>query len=348
MQYKLLGNSGLRVSELCLGTMTFGEASDWGASKAESRKMLERFAACGGNFIDTANTYALGASERCLSEFIASDRDRFVLATKYSLSTRADDANACGNHRKHMVQALEASLKRLRTDYIDLYWVHAWDCRTPVEEVLRALDDMVSAGKILYAGISDTPAWVVSQANAIAALRGWTSFIGLQIRYNLIDRTPERDLLPMAQAFQIGVTAWGVLSSGLLTDKYNQRNGRIVARGPGRLGSDDPIFNQRNLRIAEEVRSLAHQLGRTPAQIAINWVRQQARSMIPIIGGRTVAQVEESMACLEFRLHDEAIQKLNDISAIDLGFPHDFLASERFQKRLFGDMLPLIESRKEP
>jgi aryl-alcohol dehydrogenase-like predicted oxidoreductase len=202
MRYKLLGKSGLRVSELCLGTMTFGDLwKDWGlvTSKDESRKIFDGFAGAGGNFIDTANKYNEGGSEIMLGEFIESDRDRFVVATKYTLFTREGDPNACGNHRKNMTQALEASLKRLKTDYIDLYWLHAWDFMTPVEEVMRGLDDMVRAGKVLYVGISDTPAWIVSQANTLAKVHGWSPFVGLQIEYSLAQREPERDLLPMAR-----------------------------------------------------------------------------------------------------------------------------------------------------
>jgi aryl-alcohol dehydrogenase-like predicted oxidoreductase len=200
MRYKLLGKSGLRVSELALGTMTFGEEWGWGASKEESRHIFEAYVAAGGNFIDTANRYTEGTSEKFVGEFVAPERDKFVVATKYTLFMRRNDPNAAGNQRKNMVQSLEASLKRLGTDYVDLYWVHAWDFMTPVEEVLRALDDMVRAGKILYVGISDTPAWVVSQANMLAELRGWTRFVGLQLPYSLIERTPERELLPMACA----------------------------------------------------------------------------------------------------------------------------------------------------
>ena len=226
MRYKLLGKSGLRVSELCLGTMTFGDVwQDWGlaTSNDESRKIFDGFAEAGGNFIDTANKYNEGKSESLLGEFIESDRDHFVVATKYTLSTREGDPNACGNHRKNMVRALEASLKRLKTDYIDLYWVHAWDFMTPVEEVMRGLDDMVRAGKVLYLGISDTPAWIVSQANTLAEVHGWSPFVGLQIEYSLAQRDPERDLLPMARAFDLAVTPWSPLAGGILSGKYAKR-----------------------------------------------------------------------------------------------------------------------------
>ena len=220
MRYKLLGNSGLRVSELCLGTMTFGEDWGWGASKEDSRALFDAYREAGGNFIDTANFYTGGTSERFVGEFIASERDRFVVATKYTLTMRPGDPNASGNHRKNMIQSVEASLRRLGTDYIDLYWLHAWDYLTPVEEVMRGLDDLVRAGKVLYVGVSDTPAWIVSQANTLAALRGWTPFVGLQIEYSLIERTVERELLPMAEAFGLTILAWSPLGSGVLTGKY--------------------------------------------------------------------------------------------------------------------------------
>ena len=225
MRYKLLGKSGLRVSELCLGTMTFGEDWGWGASHEESRKVYDAFREAGGNFIDTANVYTNGTSERLLGEFIQGHREQIVLATKYTNAAPGNDPNAAGNHRKSMVQALEASLKRLKTDYIDLYWLHIWDRITPVEEVMRAFDDLVRQGKILYAGVSDMPAWVVAKANTLAELRGWTPFVGLQIEYSLIERTPERELLPMAADLGLGVTAWSPLAGGVLTGKQLEAGG---------------------------------------------------------------------------------------------------------------------------
>src|ERR1700723_455622 len=225
MRYKLLGNSGLRVSELCLGTMTFGEDWGWGASPEESRKVYDTFLEAGGNFIDTANVYTNGTSEKLLGEFMAGHRERIVLATKYTNAAPGTDPNAAGNHRKSMVQALEASLKRLKTDYIDLYWLHIWDPITPIEEVMRAFDDLVRQGKILYAGVSDMPAWVVAKANTLADFRGWTPFVGLQIEYSLIERTPERELLPMAADLGLGVTAWSPLAGGGVDGEKNEERG---------------------------------------------------------------------------------------------------------------------------
>src|ERR1700678_1046233 len=230
MNYRLLGQSGLRVSELCLGTMTFGEDWGWGSPKDEARKIYDAFREAGGNFIDTANVYTQGSSEKFVGGFFSGHRDSVVLATKYTNTLTANDPNAGGNQRKSMMQAVEASLKRLKTDYIDLYWLHIWDEITPIEEVMRAFDDLVRQGKILYAGVSDMPAWVVAKANVLAELRGWTSFVGLQIEYSLIERTPERELLPMAADLGLGVTAWSPLAGGLLTGKQLEPGGAKDSR----------------------------------------------------------------------------------------------------------------------
>ena len=339
MRYKLLGKSGLRVSELALGTMTFGEDWGWGASKEESRKIFDAYADAGGNFIDTANRYTNGTSEKFVGEFIASDRGRFVLATKYTLFTQHGDPNAAGNQRKNLVQSLEASLKRLNTDYIDLYWVHAWDFVTPVEEVMRALDDMVRAGKILYVGVSDTPAWIVSRANMLAELRGWTPFVGLQIRYSLIDRAVERDLLPMARALDIAVTPWGALGTGILSGKYNREG------GSGRVSTWGPI-DPRKLAIAEEVIKIAGEIGRTPSQVALSWVRQQPGVIIPILGAKTLPQVQDNLACVDFKLSDEHLQHLNDVSQIELGFPHDFLAEDGVRDLVFAGTYAQLDNHR--
>lgn len=339
MRYKLLGNSGLRVSELALGTMTFGEDWGWGASKADSQKIFDAYAEAGGNFIDTANRYTNGTSEQFVGEFIASDRGRFVLATKYSLFTQHGDPNSAGNHRKNMVQSLEASLKRLNTDYVDLYWLHAWDFVTPIEEVMRALDDMVRAGKVLYIGVSDTPAWIVSRANMLAELRGWTPFVGVQIRYSLIDRAVERDLLPMARALDIAVTPWGALGTGILSGKYNR------AGGSGRVSTWGPI-DPRKLAIAEEVIKIADEIGRTPSQVALSWVRQQPGVIIPILGAKTLPQVQDNLACVDFKLSAEHLQHLSDVSQIELGFPHDFLAEAGVRDLVFSGTYAQLDNHR--
>jgi aryl-alcohol dehydrogenase-like predicted oxidoreductase len=370
VKYQLLGKSGLRVSELCLGAMTFGEEWGWGASKEECHKIFNAYVDTGGNFIDTANKYTEGTSEKYIGEFIASDRDRFVLATKYTSNTRRGDPNAGGNHRKNMIQSLEASLKRLNTDYIDLYWVHAWDPLTPIEEMMRALDDMVRAGKILYIGVSDAPAWIVSQANTLANLKGWTEFTGLQIEYSLIERTPERELLPMADALNIGVTAWSPLGGGVLTGKYNKSNREeqqqqntssspsttvVAQRGNSRLEVQNEfanrVLNDRNMLIAQEASKTAKELGCSAAQVALNWVRQQnimspagINKIIPIIGARKETQIKDNLTCLEFELTSEQMQRLNEVSKVELGFPHDFLNSEMIKDIIYGGTYSLIRN----
>ena len=329
MKYKMLGRSGLRVSELCLGTMTFGEDWGWGASRDESRAVFEAFTAAGGNFIDTANLYTNGSSETITGELIAGDRDRFVLATKYSLPdspmspANAGNPNAAGNSRKNMMRSVEGSLKRLGTDYIDLLWLHAWDFMTPVDEVMRGLDDLVSAGKVGYVGISDAPAWVVSQANTLADLRGWTPFAALQIEYSLVERTPERDLLPMAKAFGLTVTPWSPLGQGVLTGKYN---GDAKEAG-ARLGGDGSApIPERKLSIAQAVVDVASGIGRTPSQVALAWLLAQGPDVIPIIGSRKAHQIEDNLACLDVTLDSEQLAKLDAASKVELGFPHEFLA----------------------
>ena len=340
MKYHLLGRSGLRVSEICLGTMTFGDGSGWTSDKSESRRVFDTYVDRGGNFLDTANRYTDGTSETLIGEFIKSDRGRVVLATKYALSTKAGDPNAHGGHRKNMVQAVEASLKRLGTDYIDLYYIHAWDAFTPVDEVVRAFDDLVRAGKILYAGISDTPAWIVSQANTIAALRGWTPFVSLQIEYSLIERTVERDLIPMAAAFDMAVLAWGPLGGGLLSGKYNSTNG---TKQDVRLKEGSLRLTDRNLAIAAEVARVAREVGHTPSQVAVAWVMQRPGAIIPIIGARRAEQLAETLDAATITLSTEHVQRLDTASAIDLGFPHEFVTRDYVRELLYGGTFPLIK-----
>lgn len=347
MRYKLFGKSGLRVSELCLGTMTFGEDWGWGASKDESRQIFDAFVEAGGNFIDTANGYTEGTSEKMVGEFIASERERFVVATKYSfplhMNVGAGNPNGSGNHRKNMMQSLEGSLKRLKTDYIDVYWLHAWDFTTPVEEVMRAFDDMVRSGKVLYIGISDAPAWIISQANTLAQCYGWTPFVALQVEYSLIQRTPERDLLPMAKAFDLAITPWSPLGGGVLTGKYNQRN---ASSEQGRIGTIGGNISESQLAIANVVCQVAEEIGHTPSQVALAWLSAQSNIIIPIIGSRKVSQIEDNLACLDVHLTPEHLQRLNEVSQIDLGFPHDFLSNDTIRDRLYGGTFNLIDNHR--
>jgi aryl-alcohol dehydrogenase-like predicted oxidoreductase len=338
MRYKLLGRSGLRVSELALGAMSFGEEWGWGAGREESRRMFDAFAKAGGNFIDTANRYTEGTSERLVGEFVASDRQHFVIATKYTLFMRGGDPNSAGNHRKNMVQALEASLSRLGTDYVDLYWVHAWDYLTPVDEVMRGLDDLVRAGKVLYVAISDTPAWIVSRANTMADLRGWSPFVALQLRYSLLDRSAERELLPMARTLDLAVTPWSVLGAGVLSGKYNR--GTPPEQGRAKDGAAKV---ERNLRIAAEVVAVADEIGCTPSQVAITWVRQQPGVIVPLLGANSLRQLADNLGALDVTLGEAQLARLDQVSRIDLGFPHDFLGEDFIRDLIYGQTQDLID-----
>ncbi len=339
MRYKLLGKSGLRVSEVALGTMTFGENWGWGAAQEEAKKQFELFAQAGGNFIDTSVNYTDGSSETFLGDFLQGDRDHFVVATKYTLSRNWDDPNAGGNSRKNMMASVHTSLKRLKTDYLDLFWLHMWDYMTPIEEVMRGLDDLVRMGKVNYVGISDSPAWVVSRANMLADLRGWSPFVGLQIPYSLLDRAVERELLPMAKALEITVTPWGLLEAGVLTGKYLQETA-----DPKRMGNELKL-RERTVNIVKTVMALAEEVGRSPAQVAINWVRQQPKAMmLPILGARTAVQLQDNLAALEWQLSAEQWKKLDEVSQIELGFPHGFLDGNQY---VFGNTFPLIDNHRQ-
>ncbi len=341
MDYQLFGSSGLRVSQLCLGAMTFGSDEPWCADKAESRAMFDAFVAAGGNFIDTADIYTGGESEKLIGEFIADDRERFVVATKYTNSFPGpEDPNASGNHRKNLTQSLDASLKRLNVDYIDLYWVHVWDYTTPVDEVIRALDDAVRAGKILYIGLSDAPAWVASRANTLAELRGWTSFITMQLEYSLLERGIEREHFSLCRAADIAITAWSPLASGILSGKYT-RGGDEAKR------LDVLPFKQQDegkLAIAREVDAVADEVGVSSAQVALAWVRQ--RGTIPIIGARTLAQLEDNLASVELELSAEQMNRLTNASAIDLGHPYNFTDQEMVRDLVTGGMYGRVHNHR--
>jgi aryl-alcohol dehydrogenase-like predicted oxidoreductase len=322
MRYTLLGNSGLRVSEVALGTMTFGTDWGWGATAGESAKQFELFAEAGGTLIDTANKYTNGTAESILGDLLATDRDHFVVGTKYSLNVRDGDLNAGGNHRKSLVQALEASLRRLRTDHVDILWLHAWDYLTPPEEVMRALDDQVRLGKVLYLGISDTPAWVAAQMQTMAADRGWSPFAGLQTEYSLIQREAERELIPMARGLGLGILAWGPLGAGVLSGKYASPQTPPATR---RLADVDPG----RLAIAQSVADTADGLGLSSSVVALAWIRAQG-GVIPILGARTPQQFADNLTCLDVNLPPDALARLDQASHIARGFPHDFLASADF------------------
>jgi aryl-alcohol dehydrogenase-like predicted oxidoreductase len=340
--YRLLGRSGLRVSPLALGAMTFGTDWGWGADDNEVRRILDTYVDRGGNFIDTANQYTNGTSERLVGELAGNRREQLVLATKYTLPSRPGDPNAGGNHRKSMVRSVETSLKRMNTDYIDLLYLHAWDFTTPVEEILRALDDLVRAGKVLYTGISDTPAWQVARMQAIADLRGWTPLIALQVEYSLIERTVERDLLPMAHEMGLGVVPWSPLGMGVLTGKYSRADldiGSGTAQAVGtrkNIAAGNGSLSERGLAIADVVKEVATELGKTPAQVAIAWTLLHPAVTSPIVGARTAAQLEDNLGALQVVFSDEQRRRLDHASAVALGFPHDFLALPLTREVMFG------------
>ncbi|MFC9239192.1 aldo/keto reductase [Streptomyces decoyicus] len=341
MRYTLFGRTGLRVSELSLGTMTVGEDWGWGADKDTSGRILDAYADAGGNFIDTANNYTDGASERILGELLEGRRDSFVLATKYTCATRKGDVNAAGSHRKNLVRSVEASLDRLRTDHLDVLWVHARDNFTPVEEVMRALDDVVRSGKVLYVGVSDWPAWEIAQANTLAELRGWTAFAGSQLCYNLLERTPERELLPQARAFDLAVLAWAPLAAGRLTGKYRRgETGRLDVVGEDDRGGDH----------AEEtvtaVLEIAEQGGWSPAQVALAWLRSRPGNIIPIIAATKESQLRDNLAAVDVALDPDALARLDRCSSVPLGFPHDFLREPGITENVYGDRWAEIEDRR--
>ena len=339
MKYRLLGRSAMRVSELALGTMTFGEKWGWGASLEESRRMLDLYLDRGGNFVDTASNYTDGQSEAFLGELLGDRRERIVLATKYTLTSDRQDPNAGGNHRKNMVQTVERSLRRMRTDRIDLLWMHMWDGMTPIEEVMRALDDLVRAGKVLAAGISDTPAWVISRGVAIAEQRGWTVPSAIQLPYSVSGRDAERELLPMASQLGLAVTVWGVLNGGVLTGKYGRAN-----EEPRRYGDETP--SERSSRAAGVIAEVAHETEATPAQVSIAWAlsRRPEVNLIPILGARTVKQLEENLGALNVKLSAELVRKLDESSGFQVGFPRSFLADEEVVGLIFGETRGLIEA----
>jgi aryl-alcohol dehydrogenase-like predicted oxidoreductase len=340
MRYRLLGKSGLRVSEAALGTMTFGDEWGWGAPKDEARKVYDAFREAGGNFVDTANFYTNGTSESFLGEFMQGHRQSVVLATKYTNAAPGTDPNAAGNQRKNMMQAVEASLKRLQADYIDLYWVHIWDQITPVEEVMRGLDDLVRQGKVLYVGISDAPAWWIAQANTLAQLRGWSPFVGLQIEYSLIERTVERELVPMAKALNLGLTAWSPLAGGILTGKYHghgsSEQGRMNSEMMKAFGLG--LDQQRASRVVAAVKAVSDQTGRGMAQVALAWLRYRPVPVIPIIGARKLSQLQDNLASFDLSLSTEQVQALDEASQIDLGFPYNLYGKESVRAIMYGGM----------
>lgn len=334
MQYQLVGKTGLRVSRICLGTMNFGKTTPDGSNKADSARVFDAFADAGGTFIDTADMYAAGESERILADLIAKDRDHFVVATKYSqiVDHAHKSITTTGNSRKAMVRAVEASLKRMNTDYIDLFYLHLWDGTTSMDEVMRAMDDLVASGKILYVGLSNIPAWIAARAQTMAELRAWAPVAALQIQYSLTARTPERDLIPMCDSLGIAVTAWGPLASGVLSGKY-------TAGVDTKTNRNSPIRDE-VLKVADVVRAVGTRLGASPAQVALAWVLQAGA--IPVIGARTLEQLTDNLGAFDVRLDAEAMAQLDEATAIAGGYPHELLASPFMQQLFAGQREQMI------
>ncbi len=344
--YVTLGRSGLRVSPLCLGAMTFGNEWGWGADVETSKRLMDAFIDKGGNFIDTANIYTKGHSEAIIGEHLASGRnggggprsggagnnskrDRLVIATKFMGNMYPGDPNGGGASRKAIMGACEQSLRRLRTDYIDLYWMHFWDRLTPIDETMRALDDLVRAGKVRYLGFSDTPAWKCAQAQTLAELKGWTPLIALQIEYSLLERTVEGDLIPMAIEMGMGVTPWSPLKGGVLSGKYNRQNPPGAAE-EGSRGSSAWVtnhLNERSFKVIDALQGITKQLGGkvTPAQVALSWVQNRPGVASTIIGVRKLDQLADNIGALDVRLSPEQAATLDEVTKPQLSFPHEFL-----------------------
>lgn len=345
MRYRLLGRSGLRVSQVALGTMTFGPGADWSRPEEECRAIFDAYVEAGGNFIDTANMYTGGESEKIVGRLVAPDRDRFVIATKYANAVPgADDPNAAGVHRKSLMRSLDASLQRLGVDYIDLYFVHWWDFTTPVEEVQRALDDAVSAGKILHVGLSDVPAWVVSRAQAFADLRGLVPITAMQLEYSLVQRSIEREHLPLARARDIGVMAWSPLAGGILTGKYTRGGFDDSAKRMDSMQLQP--LHERNRRIAEALDAIADGLGATSGQVALAWM--MSRGVVPIVGATRPGQLRESLAAAAIRLDEKTLAALDAESAFDAGHPYNMLEWDMPMALGYGGMFDQIDIPRFP
>jgi aryl-alcohol dehydrogenase-like predicted oxidoreductase len=350
MRYKIFGRrTGLRVSELALGAANFGTRWGHGAARDDAKKVFDAYVDAGGNFIDTADSYQFGESEELVGGFIAADRDYFVLATKYTLGTTATDGiSRTGNSRKNMLRSVEASLKRLKTDRIDLYWAHFADGMTPMEEIVRAFDDLMRTGKIHYAGLSNFPAWRISRADLMAEMRGWGPIAGIQIEYSLAQRTADRELLPMAEALGLGAALWSPLGGGFLTGKYRTSDEGRINSMLGRLVHTEKTA--RETAILDAVLAIAKEVGRSPTEVAIAWLLHKARlsttALIPILGPRTYEQLAGTLSALEVNLSGEQIGRLDETSQIACGTPHEQIHGSA--AAIAGGNPELLESRVIP
>jgi aryl-alcohol dehydrogenase-like predicted oxidoreductase len=340
MKYKVLGRSGLRVSELCLGAMTFGEELGTGASKAVSKQIYDAYREAGGNFIDTANIYTAGTSERMVGKFISAEREQVVVASKYSMSTNMQDPNASGNNRKNMVQGLEASLMRMKTDYLDLFWVHGWDQTTRIDEIMRGLNDLVRAGKVLHIGISNFPAWLIAQANTLAQERGLTPFTAVQMHYNLVERSIETDFFDLCAAQDMAILPWSPLAGGLLTGKFNPE-AEHKADADARLNSASygpAMLAEHRIRIAQGLVELAETMGCTPSQLALAWLLHRPEgTVIPILGARKLEQFKDNMGCLNIELNDTQIEVLDALAPPPVTYPASLFNTDFYRMMMHGE-----------
>lgn len=343
MKYKLLGNSGLRVSELVLGTMTLSVDNpwDWGVERETSLDILETYADAGGNFIDTACNYTDGQSEEVIGEFIAHDRDSYVVATKYTLHHHGhpDDPNYGGNHRKNLLRTVDESLERLGTDYIDLLYLHAWDYTTPIQEIMSTLDSLVAKRTVDYIAISDTPAWVVARANQLAKERGWTPFIAYQFPYNIERRAPEREVMPYCRYNDVAMVTWSVLGAGLYTGKYTRGE-----NASGRMADAD--FDDEALEVPRLIDEIANDLGVTSGQVTIAWTKAQDQQLFPIVGATTPAHVSEAIEAVDVDLEQETIEQLDEAVGFDHGFPQSFTGSDNVRNLIHGETAHQLENHR--
>lgn len=340
--YRLLGRSGMRVSPIALGTMTFGTEWGWGADGTEAGRIFDLYVEHGGNFIDTAVNYTGGASERMLGQLIKGRRDRLVLSTKFTMARDPADPNSGGNHRMNLMRSVEASLRQLDTDRIELLYLHAWDFTTSPDEVMRGLDDLVRSGKVLYVGICNTPAWQIARMQTIADLRGWAPLVALQIEYSLLERTVEHELIPMAAELGLGVLPWSPLGGGVLTGKYGradlaqQAEAGVSASRKGVIASSGHM-TARALDIADAVGQVAQEIGATPSQVAIAWTLAQPAVTAPVMGARTMEQAQDNLKALALTLTDEHLALLDQASAPAPIFPKRFIGMPMPQRLIFGD-----------
>lgn len=326
--YVTLGNSGLRVSPLALGTMTFGEDLGWGSSVKEAESILDYYLEMGGNFLDTANGYTKGHSEKIIGDHVshnAAKRDRLVIATKFATNLYPGDPNGGGASRKTIIESCHQSLRRLRTDYIDLYWMHHWDSNTPLEETMVTLHELVKSGKVRYIGVSDTPAWVATKAQMIAKSQGWTPFIATQIEYSLAERSGEAELIPMANDLRMAVLPWAPLAAGRISGKYNRTNGGQATVGRGYLMSSR--VTEKHLQIVDVLTEIAIETESTIPRVALSWLNNRAGITCPIMGARLLSQLKDNILSLPLVLSEEQTTRLDELTKSQLPFPMPFLNS---------------------